>query len=180
LFVGMPLPPGPAYEVVTADVLAAAPRARPVQAGTWHVTLRFLGEVLRPEPVAAALDAACRGRPAMPCVVEGVGTFSAGFPPDKRARVVWAGVRAPGIEALAQAVQDATAAMSEAPEPRRFVAHATLARLPQPADLRSLVDRHRGTLFAQGVLDRVVLFRSRTGPGGAVHEPLHTVTLRQA
>lgn len=173
LFVGLPLPPGPAYETLTADVLAAAPRARPVRSGTWHVTLRFLGEVLRPEPVAATLDEACRGRPAMPCVVEGL----CAFPEAKRARVAWAGVRAPGIEALAQAVQEATAAIGEPPERRPFVAHATLARLPQPADLRSLVDRHRGTLLAQGTLDRVVLFRSRAGPGGSGHEPLHTVPL---
>ncbi len=166
LFIGIPVPPGPVYEEVTRRLPS---QAKPVPPGTWHMTLRFLGEVLDPEPVVAALDGAVRGRPVLPCVVEGVGAF----PDAKRARVVWAGVRAPGIENVAEAVEEATAGFGEPPERRRFVAHVTLARLRNPADLRSLVDRHRDTLFAEGVLDRVVLYRSTPGPQGSVHERLH-------
>lgn len=178
LFVGLPVPPSPRYAELAREVAAAAPQARVVDDGAWHVTLRFLGEVLDPVPVVAALEQACRGRPVLPCVVEGLGTFpDTGFPPGKKARVAWAGIRAPGVEALVQAVVDATAGFGDPPERRPFVAHLTLARLPQPADLRSLVDRHRGTLLAQGDLDRVVLFRSHLGPGGARHEALHTCRL---
>lgn len=177
LFIGLPVPASPAYAEVAREVVAAAPSARPVPDGAWHVTLRFFGEVFDAAPVAAVLDAVCKGRPALPCVVEGLGTFGSGFPPDKRARVAWAGVRAAGIDALASAVVSATASFGEPPEPRRFVAHVTLARLPNPADLRSLVDRHKGTLFASGRLDRVVLYRSHPGPGGTRHEPLHTSML---
>lgn len=177
VFIAIPVPPSPVYEAVTRDVLGVAPSARPVPEGAWHITARFLGEVFDVEPVEAALEAACRGRPALPCVVEGLGTFSSGFPPDKKARVAWAGVRAPGIDALVAAIGQATAGLGEPPERRGFVAHVTLARLPNPADLRSLVDRHKGTLFAQGTLDRVALFRSQMGPGGAKYEPIHTVAL---
>lgn len=178
LFVALPVPPSPVYQQVTRDLLAAAPSARPVPAGAWHITVRFLGEVLDATPVIAALEAACKGRPALPCVVEGLGTFpGTGFPPDKKARVAWAGVRAPGIDALASAVEQATARFGEPPERRAFVAHVTLARLPNPADLRRLVDQHRATLFAQGPIDRVVLYRSTLGPGGPRYEDLHTVRL---
>lgn len=178
LFIAIPVPQSPVYAAVTRDLLAVAPGARPVPDGAWHVTLRFLGDVHDPAPVIAALDAACAGRPALPAVVEGLGTFpGTGFPPGKKARVAWAGVRAPGIEALADAVVRATTAFGEPPERRPFVAHVTLARLPHPADLRSLVDRHKGTLFAGGRLDRVVLFRSHLGPSGPRHEALHTVAL---
>jgi 2'-5' RNA ligase len=177
LFVGLPVPPSPAFAAVAAE-LEREERAHPTPAGSWHVTLRFLGEVLDAEPVARALDAAAAGRPAIPCVVEGVGTFpDKGFPPHKKARVAWAGVRAAGVEALAAAVRDATAAFGEPPEERPFVAHVTLARLRRPADLRRFVSRHEHTLFSQGVLDRVVLFRSTPGPGGSHHEALHTVRL---
>jgi 2'-5' RNA ligase len=177
LFVGLPVPPSPAFGAVAAE-LAAEARVRTVPPGSWHVTLRFLGEVLDPAPVAAALDAAARGRHPIPCVVEGVGTFpDKGFPPHKRARVAWAGVRADGLDALASAVREATARLGEPPEDRPFVAHVTLARLPRPADLRRFVSRHEGTLFSQGVLDRVVLFRSTPGPGGSHHEPLHAARL---
>ncbi|MFA5944145.1 MAG: RNA 2',3'-cyclic phosphodiesterase [Candidatus Thermoplasmatota archaeon] len=180
LFIAIPVPASPVYGDVTAEVKAAAPSARPVPDGAWHITLRFLGEVLDPEPVEAALDSACRGRPALPCVVEGIGTFpGTGFPPDKKARILWAGVRAPGIDALASAVEQATAGFGDPPEKRRFVAHVTLARLPNPADLRSLVGRHQGTLFAQGLLDRVVLFRSSLGPTGPRYDIVHTARLGQ-
>lgn len=177
LFVALPVPSSPRYAEVTEDLRKTAPSARPVPDGAWHITVRFLGEVFDVAPVAAALDAACKGRPALPCVVEGLGTFGSGFPPDKRARVAWAGVRAPGIDALASAVVQATAGFGEPPEDRPFVAHVTLARLPNPADLRSLVDRHKGTLFASGRIDRVVLYRSHLGPGGPRYEAVHAVPL---
>lgn len=181
LFVALPVPPSPRYDDLAREVKAAAPQARLVAAGNQHITVRYLGEVHDAGPVVAALDAACKVRPALPCVVEGLGTFpDGGFPPGKRARVAWVGVRAAGVEALAGAIVQATAAFGEPPERRRFVAHVTLARLPQPADLRSLVDRHRGTLVAQGVLDRVVLFRSHLGAGeggGSRYEEMHTAKL---
>jgi 2'-5' RNA ligase len=178
LFVALPVPESPVYAAVTRDLLTQAPNAKPVPEGAWHVTLRFLGDVLDPAPVISALDAACAGRPALPAVVEGLGTFpGTGFPPGKKARVAWAGVRAPGVEALADAVVKATAPFGEPPERRPFIAHVTLARLPNPGDLRGLVDRHKGTLFASGRIDRVVLFRSHLGPAGPRYEALHTVRL---
>ena len=177
LFVGLPVPPSPLYDAVAREVADAARDARPVPTGSQHVTLRFLGEMAEPDGVAAALDAACKGRPALPCVVEGLGTFPGGFPADKRARVAWAGLRAPGVEALADAVLQATARFGEPPERRPFVAHVTLARMARPADLRLVVEKHRGTLFAQGVLDTVVLFRSVPTPRGSRYDAVHTVRL---
>ena len=173
LFVALPVPPSPRYAELAREVAAAAPGARLVRDDGWHATLRFLGEVFDAAPVAKALDAACTGRPALPCVVEGLGAF----PVAKKARVAWVGIRAAGVEALADAVVQATAGFGEPPERRRFVAHVTLARLPNPADLRSLVDRHKGTLVAEGVLDRVVLYRSHTRPGGSRYEELHVARL---
>lgn len=177
LFVGLPVPPSPLYDAVAREVAEAARDARPVPSGSQHVTLRFLGDMAEPDGVVAALQAACKGRPALPCVVEGLGTFPGGFPADKRARVAWAGLRAPGVEALAQAVEGATARFGEPPERRPFVAHVTLARMARPADLRLVVERHRRTLFAQGVIDRVVLYRSTPTPRGSLYEAVHTVPL---
>jgi RNA 2',3'-cyclic 3'-phosphodiesterase len=178
LFVGLPVPPSKLYDQVAREVAEAARDARPIPTGSQHVTLRFLGEMAEPDGVIAALDAACRGRPALPCVVEGLGTFpGGGFPADKKARVAWAGLRAPGVEGLAQAVVDGTARFGEPPERRPFVAHVTLARMARPADLRLVVEKHRGTLFAQGVLDRVVLYGSTPTPRGSHYDAVHTVRL---
>lgn len=178
LFVGIPVPPSPRYAEVQADIAAAVPGARLVPAGNEHITVRFIGETFDPAPIMSAMDAACRGRPPLPAVVEGLGTFpGGGFPAAKKARIAWAGVRAAGIEALADAVVRATASFGDPPEDRPFVAHVTLARLPRPTDLRDLAEKHRHTMFAQGRLDRVVLYRTRPGPDGSAYETLHTVRL---
>lgn len=176
LFIGVPAPASPAYDAVTRDLLAVAPDARP--AGERHLTLRFLGEVPDPDEASRALEAACRGRPALPCVIEGVGTFPGGtFPPDAKARVAWAGVRAPGIGGLADAVVKATAHLGQPPERRGFVAHVTLARLARPTDLRAFVQQHRRTLFATGVLDRVILYSSTPTSEGSHYAPVRTLRL---
>ena len=177
LFVGVPIPAqAVAAFASVAPQLAAVPSARLVPEGTHHVTLRFMGEVFQEQELVAALDGALRGRPALPCVVEGLGAF----PNPKQARILWAGVRAPGIEQLAAAVEDATQAFGQPPERRRFVAHVTLARLAKSADVRSLLARHTDTLFGTGNLDRVVLFDSVTGPAGPRHEVVREWRLGEA
>ncbi|MEK6976132.1 MAG: RNA 2',3'-cyclic phosphodiesterase [Candidatus Thermoplasmatota archaeon] len=178
LFVGLPVPDSALYEAAKRDLVQAASDARVVPPGSHHVTVRFLGEMAEPDGVIAALDRACNGRPALPCVVEGLGSFpGGGFPADKKARVAWAGLRAPGVEALAQTVLEATARFGEPPERRPFVAHVTLARMARPADLRLVIEQHRRTLFAEGVLDRVVLYSSTPTPRGSAYEAEHTVRL---
>lgn len=175
---GLPVPDSPHYEAAKRDLVEAAPDARVVPPGSHHLTLRFLGAMAEPDGLIVALGRACAGRPALPCVVEGLGTFPGGrFPADRSARVAWAGLRAPGVEALAQAVVEATARFGEPPERRPFVAHVTLARMARPADLRLVVEKHRGTLFAQGVLDRVVLYSSVPTPRGSAYATVHTFRL---
>ncbi|HLF16683.1 MAG TPA: 2'-5' RNA ligase family protein, partial [Candidatus Thermoplasmatota archaeon] len=73
LFIGLPLPPHPAYGEVTHDLVNSAPGVRPVPEGSWHVTLRFLGEVADAAPVEAALAGTCSGLAALPAAVTGVG-----------------------------------------------------------------------------------------------------------
>ena len=172
LFLGCPVPPSSAYEPLTAE-LVAQHDASPVAPGSWHVTLRFLGNVPDAAPVIAALEAAAAGVAAMPCVVRGVGAF----PSPQRARVAWAGVEAPGLAALAKRVVAATAHLGEAPDSRDFVAHATLARLRRPRDVSSWRRHHQERLLAEGVIDRVVVFRSALGPDGAAYARLHEANL---
>src|SRR5262245_39287830 len=86
----------------------------------WHVTLRFLGEA-EPDAVGAALDdallPAARARlgPAVDLLAE-------------RALVV----PVQGLDELAAAVAEATAALGDPPR-RRFVGHLTVARLGRRA-----------------------------------------------
>ena len=172
LFIGIPVPPAPSFAAVTRVLLGAAPDGKAVPEGSWHITLRFLGEVPDPAPVAAALDRALLGQHALHGLVEGLGAF----PSARKAGVVWAAVQAVGLDEVAQKVRAATATMG-ARETKPFHAHVTLLRLPSPKDLHAFLEQHQGTGFAEGWLDRVVLWRSELGPKGPRYTPMHTVAL---
>ncbi len=157
LFVAVRLPDG-VLDVVAGLHRPERPGVRWTTRSQWHVTLRFLGHVDDPAPVAAALDAA----PLAGCVAAvGPRVTALG-----RGVVV---VPVRGIEALAADVVAATSALGAPPEPRPFRGHLTLARARR-GSVRALV----GEPIALGFrVDDVRLVRSHLGPAGARYEDLH-------
>jgi 2'-5' RNA ligase len=153
LFVAVVPPP----EVL--DVVAAL--ARPAQEGLrwttpaqWHVTLRFLGRVDDPGPVADAL----RGvRSTAGEAVLGPATARLG-----RSGVLHLPVA--GLEAVAEEVVSRTAGIGRPPEDRPFVGHLTLARAKGRVDWRALTGQ---PATARWRVDDVVLMESRLHPHGA-------------
>ena len=130
----------------------------------WHVTLRFLGDVVDPEPIAEALTAGLRG------------VARADVVADRRARRFGpstVGVPVHGIEAIAAAVASATAQWGKA-ETRPFRGHLTLARCRGrvPASTLSI-----GLPALQWQADEVCLVRSHLRPSGAAYETLETISL---
>jgi 2'-5' RNA ligase len=126
---------------------AAGPGLRWTPAGSWHLTLAFLGEV--PDTVLPGLSTrlgrAAGRHPALDLAIAAGGAF----PGPARARVLWAGVRVSTddrdprrpLRMLAASVA-AGARRAGAPSPdegRPFRPHLTLARLSAPADVRPLV-----------------------------------------
>lgn len=174
LFVGIPCPPSPALAAAAQELGETMHGARVVPSENLHLTLRFLGEVADPEPIAAALRAELSHAAALRGGVVGLGAF----PSEWHARVAWAGVVVPGLDALAARVRFATQDQGE-PAGKPFAAHLTLARLPQPRDLRAWCARHAGEAWGPLAVDAVVLYRSRMGPGGSVYEALATIPLVQ-
>jgi 2'-5' RNA ligase len=138
----------------------------------WHITLRFLGDVdqVTYERFFAALE------------VEDVEPFRirldglGAFPNARRATVIWIGVDdgVAGLTELNEITEGAAQSAGLDLEERPFHPHLTLARARPPADVRVL----EGVSFDLGWrCDRVVVYRSRTGRGGARYEPLETVHL---
>jgi 2'-5' RNA ligase len=123
----------------------------------WHVTLRFLGEVADPAPVAAALEAAhlaaCEA-------VAGPRVIALG-----RSTVV---LPVAGLDALAAGVAAATAGFGAPVGTRPFRGHLTLARVRR-GSVQHLVG---GALEARFPVDDVRLVRSHLGPAGARYEDL--------
>lgn len=158
LFVAV-VPPAPALAAVDRLARPEAAGVRWTTRDQWHVTLRFLGEVPDPGPVAEALDAVS------------LTTATASLGP----RVATLGhgvliVPVAGLDALAGAVVGATADLGQPPGDRPFRGHLTLARARRGASVRGLEGEEVAAAFPVG---EVRLVRSRLGRDGPRYEDVH-------
>lgn len=178
LFVAIVPPPPVTAELdaCAAPLRLAWPDLRWTSQEAWHVTLAFLGQVredVLPE-LSTRLERAARRHRAQRLAVRGGGAF----PGPSRARVVWAGLDADraALAALAASVA-AGARRAGAPSPdedRRFRAHITLARLREPADLRSLTEGLADLAGTPWTATEIQLIRSHPPGPGAGRTPVYT------
>ena len=160
---------------------AAAPRAKVtwVPADRLHLTIRFIGEV--DEQTAAAVREALEPALAIDSfdlVLAGAGAFPKGGSP----RVLWIAVTA-GRQSLLAIEREVTSRLTPLgieEEDRAYSPHLTLARVREPAGLKTerllegLTDRQIGTV---GV-DAITLFQSKLSPKGPTYIPLLRIPLR--
>jgi RNA 2',3'-cyclic 3'-phosphodiesterase len=135
--------------------------ARPVPAQNYHVTLRFLGEIVA-EDVPAVLAAVAEldgGR------VEALVTGFVGFPSPVRARLIAAELAAPP-ELTAWAEQ--LAERRGTGDQRLFRPHITVARLRRPARIDAWAPSEPLHLR----FEPPALYRSCPVPGGVRYEPV--------
>ena len=127
LFVGIEFPPE--LKLRLSLLSTGIPGAKWVDAGNFHLTLRFIGEV--GEDVAADIDDALgrlRAR-RFTLQIAGTGVFGGDRP-----RALWVGVeRQPELVSLRDKIEQALIRIGLEPEPRKFAPHVTLARLRDPA-----------------------------------------------
>ena len=171
LFLGLPVPE--ALVPPLLSVQEAVPLGRAVPEENLHLTLVFLGDVEmeRAEEIHEALEGARLPRPRL--AFDGLATYGG-----DRAKLLAMEIRPePALRELrsgcARAVRKAGVALDRA----RFRPHVTLIRfgtgLPphrQPELDRAL--KHLGMPMGAAEAQRVVLYRSHLGAGGAVYEEL--------
>jgi 2'-5' RNA ligase len=127
LFVGIEFPPELKLRLSLLET--GMPGAKWVDAGNFHLTLRFIGEV--GEAVAADIDDALARLRARPFTLQLAGTGVFG---GERPRALWVGVeRQPELVALRDKIEQALIRIGLEPESRKFAPHVTLARLRDPA-----------------------------------------------
>ncbi len=170
LFVAITLPEG-AVEAVHRFPRPDLSSIRWTTPEQWHVTLRFVGEVSDPQPLSDALAGLgdARGPDAPPVYAE-MGPASAWFPGRAVLQVPVA-----GLDDIADAVTQVTAAWGQQPEHRKFNGHLTLARCrPKasgPGELAGI------PIAAQWPVGEVTLYSSVLGSAGAVYGALTVVGL---
>ena len=165
LFIAAPVASSRAFSLATQSLQKTTSGVQLVPDDSWHITLRFLGEVDDLHLVAAAMHDALAGFAAIPAVVRGVGAF----PKPCAARVAWAAVDAPGLARVAERICAATANMGNPPGTSSFAPHVTLARLKHACDLTRWIEQHKSTLFFQGDLNQIALFSSKQSNEGPVY-----------
>ena len=164
-------PPPPIREILF-DLMDGVPAARWQDDEQLHLTLRFVGEVERPqaEDLAAALGHV--HLPAAPVVaLAGVGSFGQ----RGRADTLWAGIAPAAVLAdLHARVERACAQAGLPPERRRYHPHVTVARLARSAGAGPALDawlaRHAALASEPFALPHLILYRSHLARGGAAYE----------
>jgi 2'-5' RNA ligase len=132
LFVALELPASvrEALAELIKEMREIAPKAKWVRPENLHVTLKFLGETAaeKLDAIGAALESVRSG-----AVVEMEFSGLGFFPSQKRARVLWAGVKASAnLAGLASDVDREMTTMGFPAETREFTPHLTLARFDPP------------------------------------------------
>ena len=161
----------------------AVPRAKVtwIPSQRMHLTIRFIGEV--DEMRAAAIGTAFEPPidvAAFELTLAGAGTF----PKSGAPRVVWVGVTR-GVEELLAAERQISARLIRVGVPgeeRSYSPHLTLARVREPAGLRSarLLEGLTETTIGTVWVDAITLFQSKLSPKGPTYLPLLRIPLQEA
>jgi len=175
------IPPDPGWvesaRALTGRLRPELPEASWTRPESWHLTLRFLGELSRDR--LASFGSAVGYAAGRLAAAKLVASGPLVFPPRGPARVLSVGFEAnAGAEALAAragAAESAAQAAGLAPERRPFHPHVTLARLRRVWPAEAL-ERFRSTAkawtFPVWTARSCVLYESRLRPEGAVHSPI--------
>jgi RNA 2',3'-cyclic 3'-phosphodiesterase len=175
LFVGIALPPE--LKLRLSLLATGVPGAKWVDAGNYHVTLRFIGEV--DEGTASDIDAALAQihAPGFELTVAGVGQFG-----DAKPRALWAGVeRNPALLHLRDKVEHALLRIRIEPETRRYAPHVTLARLKNVdvPKLQEFLALHALWRAAPFPVERFSLIASYLTKSGSIYEDQAEYPLRR-
>lgn len=178
LFVAVPLTDQVRAALVSHLMEATEDRplpGKPVQPPSWHLTLRFLGTtgaVAYERLLAAMAEAEVGGR--FTLTFGGLGAF----PRAARATVLWLAIErgSDRLEQLAAHAEDAAQQAGLGPEDRPFHPHLTLSRIRPHQDVRPLIERMAPFPVPLPV-DRLVVYRSHLGRGGARYEELESFEL---
>jgi 2'-5' RNA ligase len=140
------------------------PGARWIKPESYHITLRFAGDIGNVEAREFIANLAHIEPDAFELRLSGLGVFGGDDP-----HSIWAGVETTSaLEDLARAHEKAARNAGLSPETRAFKPHVTLARLKHPNSdaLARYLSRNGGYRSEPFFVSRTLLMSSRPGVGG--------------
>jgi 2'-5' RNA ligase len=147
-----------------------------VRPASIHLTLKFLGNITTEtleRTKGIVNDVSSRHKPF------DITLFRLGcFPRIDRPRVIWAGIDkgCSEVEAIARELEDKLSSIGFEREKRAFSSHLTLGRVRSHKGKERLVSRIEAMDIGPSPpsrVDRIILFRSRLTPDGAIYTPLY-------
>ncbi|MBN1459556.1 MAG: RNA 2',3'-cyclic phosphodiesterase [Armatimonadetes bacterium] len=171
-FVAVKIPEAAAARVREAQerLREAEPSWKWVDPDTFHLTLKFLGQVSsdRLGELWSAITASLDGRHSFVMTLKGLGAF----PNARSPRVAWAGIQegAQELGELAEAVETACERLDFEREQRPFAAHLTLGRARRgqtKSQVGQAIEREGDIEFGEAPVERVLLMQSQLRPDGA-------------
>jgi 2'-5' RNA ligase len=159
------------------ELTPAVPGCRWTVSVPFHATLVFLGDIANRELNEVCDIVAARARPFDPLEVELAGLGA--FPSASRARVIWAGLKAPNLQPLLELRDRIVASLGKAGhriDDQEYHPHVTLGRIKserrRAPDLSALLERYRSWSAGGFTVSEVITFASKVGPGGSQYDPL--------
>jgi 2'-5' RNA ligase len=168
-------PPEPIRDLLI-DAMDDTPDFRWQDEGQLHLSLRFVGEVDRPQAddLADALGRIRAGR--FQLRINGVGRFE-----QRSAGALWAGIEPKEpVAALAAKIERVCQQIGLEPERRSFHPHITLARWKgrRTREVHGFLERRRGLASDPFEVDHFILFESQLSRHGAHYEAVAEYSLR--
>jgi 2'-5' RNA ligase len=163
---------------LVGSLSSALPRASWTRPESWHLTLKFLGEI--PVEAAERFASEIGERVAAAPGGELSGGGAILLPPRGRPRVLGVGFAAsssalPPLAGLARIAEEAARRVGAPAEDRAFRPHVTLGRVRVPwaaAAVESFRTATDAWAFPDWPVRSCVLYQSRLQPTGAIHTPL--------
>ena len=162
LFTGIEIPEEVREEI--ARLRVPLPGGRWTEPENLHLTLRFVGDLDKPQATEFADGLETIDVDAFELRLAGLGTFGGNEP-----RSIWAGVeQSAPLEALARANDRAARAAGLPPDGRPFKPHVTLARLKYatPDEVARVLQRIGAFRSKPFIVARFVLFSAKPKVGG--------------
>ncbi len=170
LFVAIDLPPE-AKEIIyktSNKFLEAKKNIRQVKSDNIHITLKFLGNVKKEylPSLTTELNSCAKKTEAFKFRIK---NRIDAFPNIRKASIIFVGVEEGGrkIEKIFTDIEPGLKQINISKEKRRFVPHATLARVKQKTDISELEKDIVFRKLPEVSCDRITLFESRLKPSGA-------------